>query len=240
MQVIDEISDLLTVISGTHIPQVNNSLVLNGSIKLFSGHNQLVEIANRQLRLCEHDITDKLLAKTDKLDIKIDSEKFTNFLSGISASFLRLNHIGISYAVADTEAETSLIKSIVQNTGFGLFEEPSGDPKSKWLFVGDITNWESPLFEIVLTKKINNPENLWRPHFQIDIDTKLEQGKLESHLIDCFGKDFIQWKLDIPNYGVVLEMGMLGSVLGTKIYLGVSTNLRNTRYHREKILQKLL
>ena len=48
--------------------------------------------------------------------------------------------------------------------------------------------------------------------------------------MDCFGSDFIQWKLDIPNYGVVLEMGMLGSVRGTKIYLGVSTNLRNTKY----------
>jgi hypothetical protein len=240
MRVIDEISNLLTIISSASIPQVKNNLIIDGSIKLLSGNNKLVEIADNQLRLCGYDITDKLLAKTDKLDIKIDPEKLANFVNDISDSFLRLNHIGISYAVVDIDSEISLIKSIVQNTDFNLYEEPSGDPTAKWLFIGNITDWESLLFEIVMTKEVNASENLRRPHFQIDIDTNLEQKNLEKYFFDCFGNDFIQWKLEIPNYGVVLEMGMLGSVLGTKIYLGVSTNLRNTKYHREKILQKLL
>lgn len=238
MQVTNEISDLLKIIGKGHIPQIENNLVFNESIKLFSGGHPLLELDEDQLKLCGHDLLDKLLAKTDKLDKKIKSEELAAFVS-ISDSFLRLNHVGISYAVANIDSEVSLIKNLVQNTSFNLYEESSGDPKAKWLFVGDTTNWESSLFEIVLTEDINNPENLWRPHFQIDIDTNLEQQKLEKHLTDCFGSDFVQWKLDIPNYGVVLEMGMLGSVHGTKIYLGVSTILRNTKYHREKILQKL-
>jgi len=239
MQVTDEIFSLLKIIGKVHIPQIENNLVFNGSIKLFSGCNPRLEVDEDQLKLCSHDLLDKLLAKTDKLDKKIKSEELVSFVNSISDSFLRLNHVGISYAVADIDSEISLIKNLVQNTSFNLFEEPSGDPKTKWLFVGNSTDWESPLFEIVLTSEVNTPENLWRPHFQIDIDTNLEQQKLEKYLTDCFGSDFVQWKLDIPNYGVVLEMGMLGSVHGTKIYLGVSTNLRNTKYHREKILQKL-
>jgi len=239
MKVVDEISNLLKIIGKTHSPQVEKYLVFEGSIKLFSGDNQLLEVDESQLKLCGHDLLNRLLAKTDKLDQKIKSEELSNFLNSISDSFLRLNHVGISYAVADIDSEIFLIKSIVRNTSLSLYEEPSGDPKAKWLFVGNTDSWESPLFEIVLTSETNTPENLWRPHFQIDIDTNLEQQKLEKYLMDCFGSDFIQWKLDIPNYGVVLEMGMLGSVRGTKIYLGVSTNLRNTKYHREKILQKL-
>ncbi|TAL60905.1 MAG: hypothetical protein EPN88_15310 [Bacteroidetes bacterium] len=240
MQVVDEVSHLLRIIGNVHIVQIKTNLILDRSIKLFSGNIQLMEINDDKLKLCGHDILDKLLVKTDKLDKKIKTEKLENFISDIADSFLRLNHVGISYVVADIESEISSIKRIVQNTGFNLYAEPSGNPKSKWLFAGNTINWESPLFEIVLTKETNSPENLWRPHFQIDIDTSLKQEKLENYLIDCFGVDFIKWKLDIPNYGVVLEMGMLGSICGTKIYLGVGTNLRNTKYHREKLLQKIL
>ncbi|QQS38390.1 hypothetical protein IPM62_03320 [Candidatus Woesebacteria bacterium] len=238
MHIIEEISSLLKLVNTIH-PQRVGELVTNGSIKLLVENNQLAEITTNHVFLCGHDITNKLFAKSDKLDKKIKLEELAIFFSRTSDSFLRLNHIGISYAVADINSEVSLIKSFLLNTYFNLYEEPSGDPNTKWLFVGDTANWESSLFEIVLTEDINNSENLWRPHFQIDIDTKLKQGELENHLIDCFGKDFIQWKLNIPGYGIVLEMGMLGSVQGTKIYLGVGTNTRNTQFHREKILQKL-
>jgi len=67
----------------------------------------------------------------------------------------------------------------------------------------------------------------------------LSQQELELILSKCFGKNFVSWKLNIPNYGVVLEMGCLGSVDGTKIYLGIGTNLRNTKFHREEILKKI-
>ena len=201
MKVVDEISNLLKII-GKASPQVENHLVFEESIKLFSGDNRLLEVDESQLKLCGHDLLNKLLAKTDKSDQKIKSKELANFLDSISDSFLRLNHVGISYAVANIDSEISLIKNIVQNTSMSLYEEPSGDPKAKWLFVGNAANWKSPLFEIVLTSETNTPENLWRPHFQLDIDTNLEQQKLEKYLMDCFGSDFIQWKLDIPNYGV--------------------------------------
>jgi len=74
--------------------------------------------------------------------------------------------LGISYACEDFESEIVFYQSILQSFGFSLYEEPSNDPNAKWLFAGNIDNWQSSLFEIVLTKNTLNPENDWRPHFQ--------------------------------------------------------------------------
>lgn len=225
MKIVSGIVSLVSIIVQPHNDQVNKYLEL--------------EINDQGLLLHKQDITDKLLAKSDDFNKELKTEGLNKFIQTIGKSFLRLNHLGISYACNNFDSEILFYKNLLMNSNFSLYEEPSGDANSKWLFIGDISDWQSPLFEIVLTKNIKELENIWRPHFQIDIDTNLKQDNLESYLIDCFGKDFIQWKLDIPNNGVVLEMGMLGSVSGTKIYLGVGTNLRNTKYHREEILKKV-
>jgi len=51
----------------------------------------------------------------------------------------------------------------------------------------------------------------WLPAFQVDIDTSLTMNELEDltdqHFLE---KDFGKWKLDIPDYGVVLAMAILG------------------------------
>jgi len=201
---------------------------------------QLFKIDGEQLFLCGQDITNKLLAKKDGFSKEVSLSELDNFKKSIKNSFVRLNHVGISYACSDIEQELSFYKGIIKDSNFSLYEEQSNDPSSKWLFVGSTDDWQSTLFEIVLTK--TNPdeyENIWRPHFQIDLDTNFTPAELDKILSKYFGANFVSWKLDIPNYGVVLDMGLLGSFNGTKLYLGVGTNLRNTRRHREKILKKL-
>lgn len=128
---------------------------------------------------------------------------------------------------------------MVSKRGLGLYEEPSGDQNTRWIFIGDTLDWQAQLFEIVLTKERVNSENEWRPHFQIDVDTNLDEISLDKLLIKHFGTRFIKWKMTIPSYGTVLCMGMLGSVEGTKIYLGIGTSLRNTKYHRQQILKRI-
>ena len=44
------------------------------------------------------------------------------------------------------------------------------------------------------------------PHFQIDLDTRLNIEELEF-LTKNHERRFIGWKLDIPNYGVIADDG---------------------------------
>lgn len=234
MQIVSEVQKILEILMRLNNRQVNSCLRAgNGGVELLSGGLLLTKVGSKKIILCGKDITEELLAKKDGLNIKTDGLGFEKFMGKTSRSVTRLNHIGISYWCRNIEIEVDFYKELMKNTSFHLYEEKSDDINTRWLFIGDKDDWQSPLFEIVLTTKYV-AENQWRPHFQIDIDTSLEQGELEENLSKCFGKDFIQWKLDIPNYGVVLEMGMLGSVSGSKIYLGVGTKIRDTKYHREK------
>ena len=52
------------------------------------------------------------------------------------------------------------------------------------------------------------------PHFQIDIDTKLTTNEIEFLTKKYLKDGFINWKLNIPNFGIVLEMGELGNISG--------------------------
>lgn len=239
MKNIQIIVNLLSAFANINNGQVNKYLRFKQAIQLFSGTSKLLEINENTIQLCGHDITNKLLAKHDKLNKDLTDNNWSKFLSELDNSLLRLNHLGISYACNDFKSEILYYKKLLVSHNFSLYEELSDDTNSKWLFIGNISDWQSPLFEIVLTKNIKEPENIWRPHFQIDIDTNLNQDELEEIISKYFGNDFIQWNLDIPNYGIVLDMGMLCSVNGTKIYLGIGTNLRNTQYHRKNILKQL-
>lgn len=240
MKIMSSIVDLLSILAIQKHIQTSKYLQFDGTIKLLSGPDTLVKINNDTLFLCKDDVTNKFIAKYNAFSREIFCHDWEKFLIDMGNSFVRLNHLGISYACNAFETEIFQYKNSLTNTKFSLYEEPSGKSNAKWLFIGNTIDWQSPLFEIVLTKNAPETENTWLPHFQIDIDTTLNQNKLEKKLTQCFGSDFVQWKLDIPHYGVVLVMGMLGSIDGTKIYLGVGTNLRNTQYHREQILKKFI
>ena len=210
-----------------------------GIFQLVSNGKILLELDGESIKLCGSDIIQKITAQRDKFNKPVPEERWQNFFEELGSSYIRLNHLGISYACDNFEQEISLYKKMISERGLDLYEEPSGDQNTRWLFIGDTSDWQAQLFEIVLTKDQSNPENNWRPHFQIDIDTDLDETSLEKLLTKYFGPRFIKWKLTIPDYGTVLCMGMLGSVEGTKIYLGTGTSLRNTQYHRQQILKRI-
>ena len=47
------------------------------------------------------------------------------------------------------------------------------------VFIGNLESWENPLFEIVLTESKTPLCTEWIPHFQIDLDTRLNIEELE-------------------------------------------------------------
>ena len=197
------------------------------------------EITEQQLILAGVDISDKLLAKNDKFEQNIEIANFNKFIDELGNNFVRLNHVGINYRCPSIERENEFYKKIIEKTNLHLYEEKSDNRNTKWLFIGNLANWQSPLFELVLST-INSRDDWFAPGFQIDIDTNLKQKDLENILSSYFGKNFVMWKFDIPNYGMVMEMGILGTIGGIKICLGVGTDIRNTKYNREKGLHKLL
>lgn len=80
-------------------------------------------------------------------------------------------------------------------------------------------------------------QNKKLPHLKVNNDAvTLLSGNREL----AYGSGFIQWELSVPEVGgVVLGMGVLGTVNDIKIILGLGTNLRNTKYHRENLLKGL-
>lgn len=212
---------------------------ITGNFKLFSKEKSFFELDIESIKLGNLNIVEKIVAQKDKLDKPVRQQNWHNFLKELNNSYVRLNHFGVSYTCDDLEGEISFYKDLASTINLNLYEEPSGDFAARWLFIGDTTEWRDPMFEIVLTKNLNNPENIWRPHFQIDIDTNLDEASLDKLLIKNFGPGFTKWKITIPNYGTVLLMGLLGSINGTKIYLAAGTSLRNTQYLREKVLKKV-
>ena len=162
------------------------------------------------------------------------------FLRAMSTSFLRLNHLGICYAVPHIQTEVERYKKLVgQHKMFHLYEEESESSTERWYFIGNINHWEAPMFEIVL-KKSGNTHDVWIPHVQIDLDTNLSIAALENMTTRYLGEGFIKWRLDVPGLGTVLAMGILGDVNGTKIVLGLGTNKRNAEYLRTNLLKVVL
>ncbi|MFZ1549156.1 MAG: hypothetical protein WAT44_01660 [Microgenomates group bacterium] len=161
------------------------------------------------------------------------------FLNAISSKVLRLNHIGVSYWCENIENELLEYQNAIKGSDLKVYEEFSGNPKNRWFFLRSDPKWTAPLIEIVLNQSKNYYEDEWMPHFQIDIDTSLDYKELIFLTNKFLKHDFFSWNMNIPNYGVVLGMGLLGTINNTKIYLGLGTNLRNTKYHREVSLKEV-
>lgn len=198
--------------------------------------NPLVKITEESILLLgKEDISQSLLTvPQNKISTCIDFNKLEKFCSEID--IVRLNHLGISYSCSNIDKELDHLKNLLNKTGFELYEEKSENTNQRWFFVGKKENWEYPLFELVFNKGKNKVSTDWIPHFQIDIDTNQSIEELKVLTDKYLGENFFRGELNIPNYGVVLAMGKLANINGTKIYLGLGTNLRGTEYHRKHIL----
>lgn len=166
--------------------------------------------------------------------------KVASFLNAISSQVLGLNHIGVSYWCENIESELLEYKNAIQGSDLEIFEEPSGNPNNRWFFLRSNSDWKMPMIEIVLNQSKKYYEDIWIPHFQIDIDTSLDYKELEVLTNKYLKPNFFSWNIKIPNYGVVLGMGSLGVINNTKIYLGLGTNLRDNKRHRESLLKKVI
>ncbi|OGH12241.1 MAG: hypothetical protein A2857_00550 [Candidatus Levybacteria bacterium RIFCSPHIGHO2_01_FULL_36_15] len=212
----------------------------DSTVTLYSGKTKVFEINLFDVIVAEKSFENRInLVDFDSDRKKYNVDKFSCFLSNISNNFVRLNHLGISFNCEDLDNEVEHIKSSVLRNSLKLFEEESNDFTQRWLFIGNVSNWKNSLFEIVLNKR-NKDINFWIPHFQIDVDTTLTIEQIRKITNKVFGPGFIKWELDVPDYGVVLAMGILENINGTKIALGIGTNLRNTKFHREELLKLVI
>ncbi|MDO8658235.1 MAG: hypothetical protein Q7K55_05830 [Candidatus Levybacteria bacterium] len=209
--------------------------VNENEVILMTGERELVKITNKDILVANQSFKEKIRAN-EQSGSDIDLEKFKGFLKEIQGSIVRLNHLGVSYFCQDLNTETLVIKNSVKKNDFKLYKEESGN-NDRWLFIGDLTIWDSPLFEIVLSKGDKGDMNFWAPHFQIDIDTKMTIEEIRKVCNKYLGKGFIKWEMNIPDYGVVLAMGILDNINGKKIALGLGTTIRQVDYHRKEILK---
>ncbi len=203
------------------------------SIKIEKG--VLVSITPQEILLSNKiNLLDKIKADTNKTDI-LASEKVQAFLEEIQTSLIRLNHAGISYFCKNPREEIARYGEALQTSGLKIYQEQSESKYEKWYFIGNKTNYETPLCEIVLNSATNDWFKDWVPAFQIDIDTNLSMEELEKISEKHFGKNFWNWKIDIPDYGIVLAVAILGEINGIKVTFGVGTNLRKIKDHRESM-----
>lgn len=240
MTVIKSIKNVLSIVNDLQNHEVDKFLYRknSSSFEVRVNNEQLVEINDDSILLVGSDITAKILPVCRKsISDSISNENIESFFGELKNSLLRLNHFGISYSCISIEDERKEIKKILHGTHFKLYEEPAESASQKWYFVGNLDNWENPLFEIVLSESKTPLCTEWVPHFQIDLDSGLKFEELKILTEKYLKKDFIDWVLDIPNYGVVLAMGKLSNIDETKIYLSVSTDKRDTKFHREEILK---
>ncbi len=224
------VNDALREVNG------NSPLVNEGrAIKVINNGTALVNVTLSDILIAGESFQDRVVTSSTSSEMTNLSQRLGTFLTGISGKLIRLNHVGVSYFADDIEQESTGIQRLAENSGIPLYEETSTDPKEKWYFLDNTDNWEEPLAEIVLNSR-DEDLDFWKPHFQIDIDTTLTLEQIRELTDQYLGKDFINWQLDIPDYGTVLTLGVLGEIGGTKIVLGIGTNIRGTEYHRRHVL----
>lgn len=226
--------EIITILKLIQTDEKNSFLkILEDKTEIFvSEKKKLVEITQSTITLGNKiDLSEKLDIQKNSIN-SIDEARLTKFLITLKPNIIRLNHVGISYFCKDPKTEIEKYKKVLTDADLKIYQEQSENNDEQWFFVGDTSNYETPLCEIVLNSALNDWYKEWLPAFQIDIDTNLSIEELEKISEKHFDKNFWKWKLDIPDYGVVLAMAILGEINGVKITFGVGTNLRDIKSHR--------
>ncbi|MBU2591897.1 MAG: hypothetical protein ABH867_00650 [Patescibacteria group bacterium] len=226
--------------SNTNISQFLN--INKNGISLVVDNEELLKITRREIILNKKlNVLDKIVATDSKAGQKstVKIDKLFSFFDQIRPLIVRLNHLGVNYFCKDTKKELQQYKNTLNGSGFKLYEERLEGLAERCFFIGDALDCNSPLFEITLLEDKRSTVDYWRPHFQIDIDTDLSFAELSKTSSLYFGQNFFKYKINIPNYGTVFGIGVLGIIQGIKICLGIGTRLRITEYHRKIILREL-
>jgi len=207
-----------------------------GGMELVLKDQKVFELNEDKIIFLEEEMGDRV--REEDVTESFNPTVVSGFLKGLEGRIKRLNHTGISYYVFDIESEKNKITKKAKDFGLNVYEEESGLENETWLFVGDAEQSEDPMFEIVLVEGPGNSEDSWKPHIQIDLDTDLTIEEIEEAKKEL-GPNIDTWELDVPEVGPVLWMANLGSTGGARILLGLGTNSRNTRWHREQGMRKV-
>ncbi len=206
-----------------------------GQVSLLNGKDILATITTADIIVAGTSFQEQLVNPTKQNPSSQDSA-FRSFLQTISGRVIRLNHMGINYFCEDLIAEEARITAIAQNAKISLQKDPDAETGQTWLFMGDRSAITKPLFEFVLNQGDPRIQDYSRPHFQIDIDTDMSRDEIHS-ATQMLRPGFIHWELNIPGYGTVLSLGILDNIRGTKIALGIGTNVRPVEEHRAGMKQ---
>lgn len=229
----ETVFEALSLVSDLNNPTINRNLHYQ-SEKFYIGSkdNQIYTIRKEDIELLNKTLQRKLVSNHSAKDKPVNFGQLDAFLRFVNKSITGLNHCGIGYICKDIDEEIQGYKDAVASTPNKLYEEVSNVPGVRWFFIGDKTKEDSCLFELVVKQGTQTDSNLWYPHFQIDFDTKLTAVEIENLCKKYFGKDFINFTLDIKDYGVVLHMGCLGAAGGASLWIGFGTLLRDNNEHR--------
>lgn len=185
---------------------------------------------------------DKLFRHPSPLsDSCVQNDQVKNLFDYLASNnlFQRLNHLGVCYQVESIEKEKKALSDEIKKSGWHLYEESSNDG-SAWLFVGDKTQWQDPLVELVLVERTEDKwKDYWLPHFQIDIDTYLDGDEIEKLIIESFQGKVKPFRIIETKKFIVLVRARLGVISGINVNLDMGFEGRMTRYHRTKLLTQL-
>lgn len=164
------------------------------------------------------------------------SHNISEILNSLWKNITGINHLWICYHVPDNELDSE-ITSLVESTRLwsgNIFRDPAWEKESmEWIFLKD-PDIHTPMFEFVLPKDVKKQDE--PPHFQIDLDTDLSQVELVKKVEAQYWRWFFNWSLDIPEaWWVVLNMGTLDDTEWFHLRLGLGTNIRNRRAHRDSM-----
>jgi hypothetical protein len=154
--------------------------------------------------------------------------------------FQRLNHLGICYRVGSVDEEKTRLAALAKKTDWHVYEEKSNDG-SAWLFLGDIDNWPSPIFELAIVDQVKDKwVNYWLPHFQIDIDTYLDGTEIEKLVTSIFRGKIKPYRLIEDEKFIFLVRARLGVISGININLDLGFEGRMPRWSRMNLLKELV
>ena len=171
----------------------------------------------------------------------VSLDKLQNLLTKLQQknSLIRLSHIGFCYQVASQKKEVLRLIGAAKTKKISLYEEPSNDA-GKWLFLGNISNWQNPVIEFIPIENTNDPNSkYWLPHIQIDVDTKLSGEAIETIVKTVFDKEITPFPIKIDGITYIIR-NRLGIINGVNIFLDLATSSRSVKYLRQDIWKKIV
>lgn len=238
MDLFTDIKNILICLHSLRHQQINRFLITTKDSVSFSvGDHTLFSSTDQSIFLLGHNLGQKIIPPPNsQLDYPVDINKINTLFHHLKPNLLRLFDLGISYSSPNIDQDILQIKSYLKNTNYKLYEEVSDTPGQRWFFLGNISDWQNPLFEIVITQISTQICTQSIPHFQIDIDSSLTSQQIINLCQKYLRHDFVRWTYQVADIGTVIVMGEIGNIAGTKIYLSLGTNSRNTKFHRQKLL----